>query len=151
MFSDPVSSSTLPHGIFIVSFTHALLLQGSELFTVTVILRSFCLPHGMVGHLLQNSTMYIFMQQSILIQLQHRIFSFNNYVDSTSTLDIFIQRLYSFNFNPGYFCVRQIFIQLRRPKLCFMKRIYIFNFNKKKYIFIQQNIFIQLFKFPDID
>jgi len=28
--------------------------------------------------------------------------------------------------------------------------IYIFNFNKKN-IFIHQNIFIQLFKFPDID
>ena len=37
----------IAHGIFIVSFTHALLLQGSELFTVTVILRSFCLLHGL--------------------------------------------------------------------------------------------------------
>ena len=87
---------------------------------------------NMVGRLLQNSTMYICMQQSILIQLQHRIFSFNDYIDSTSTLDIFIQRLYSFNFNTGYFCARQIFIQLQRPKLCFRKRIYIFNFNKRK-------------------
>ena len=86
---------------------------------------------SMVGRLLQNSTMYICMQRSILIQLQHRIFSFNDNIDSTSTLDIFIQRLYSFNFNTGYSCARQIFIQLQRPKLCFMKRIYLFNFNKK--------------------
>ena len=106
---------------------------------------------SMVGHLLQNSTMYICMQQSILIQLQHRIFSFNDYIDSTSTLDIFIQRLYSFNFNKGYFCARQIFIQLQRPKLCFMKRIYNYIQLQQKNIFIQQNIFIQLFKFLDID
>ena len=72
------------------------------------------------------------------------------YIDSTSTQDIFIQRLYSFNFNTGHFCARQIFIQLQHPKLYFMKGIYIFYFNKKN-IFIQQNIFIQLFKFLDIN
>ena len=55
-------------------------------------------------------------------------------IQRSSTLDIFIQRLYSFNFNTGYFCARQIFIQLQRPKLCFMKRIYLFNFNQKKKI-----------------
>ena len=67
---------------------------------------------SMVGRLLQNSTMYICMQQSILIQLQHRIFSFNDNIDSTSTLDIFIQRLYSFNFNTGYsVCKKNIFSQ----------------------------------------
>ena len=69
----------------------------------------------MVGRLLQNSTMYICMQQSTSIQLQNRIVSLNDYIHSTSTLDIFIQRLYSFNFNTGYFCARQIFIQLQRP------------------------------------
>ena len=53
------------------------------------------------------------------------------YIDSTSTQDIFIQRLYWVNFNTGYFCAKQIFIQLQQ-----------------KNIFIQQNIFIQLFKFP---
>lgn len=54
------------------------------------------------------------------------------YIDSTSTQHIFIQRLYSFNFNRGYFCARQIFIQLQRPKLCFMKRIYIYSTSTKK-------------------
>ena len=54
------------------------------------------------------------------------------YIDPTSTQDILIQRLYWFNFDTGYFCARQIFIQLQRPKLCFRKRIYIFNFNKWK-------------------
>ena len=67
------------------------------------------------------------------------------YIDSILTQDIFIQQLYWFNFNtgyfhsrtifiqlpPGYFCGRQIFIQLQRPKLCFMKRIHFFSFNKK--------------------
>ena len=65
------------------------------------------------------------------------------YIDSTSgyfhSTTILIQLQYGL-----------IFIQLHRPKLCFMKRLCLFNFNKK-YIFIQQNIFIQLFKFPDID
>ena len=48
------------------------------------------LPCNMVGRLLQNSEMYICMQQSILIQLQHRIFSFNDYIESTSTRAIFV-------------------------------------------------------------
>ena len=63
------------------------------------------------------------------------------YIDSTSTQHIFIQRLYSFNFNRGYFCARQIFIQLQRPKLCFMKRIYIFNFNKNRFSFNKTYLF----------
>ena len=93
----------LPHGIFIVSFTHALLLEGSQLFTVTVILRSICLPH-VYGW-------------PFVAKLLNVYFCATIYIDSTSTLDIFIQRLYSFNFNTGYFCARQIFIQLQRPKL----------------------------------
>ena len=98
---------------------------------------------SMVGRLLQYSTMYICMQQSILIQIHHRIFSFNAYIHSTSTRALFIQQISSFNFNTGYFCARRIFIQLQRPKLRFMERIYLFNFNKN--IFMQQNIFIELF------
>ena len=50
------------------------------------------------------SNVYLFAtKQSILIQLQHRIFSFNDYIDSTSILDIFIQGLYSFNFRWAIF------------------------------------------------
>ena len=108
--------------------------------------KTYCIIKIMVGHLLQNSTIHICMQQSILIQLQHRIFSFNGYIHSTSTRALFIQQLiflYSFNFNTGYFCASRIFIQLLRLKLCFMERIYLFKF--KKNIFIQQKIFIQLF------
>ena len=56
------------------------------------------------------------------------------HIDSTSTQDIFIQQLSWVNFNTGYFCAKQIFIQLQQ-----------------KNIFIEQNIFIQLFKFPDIE
>ena len=51
--------------------------------------------------------------------------------NSTSTQDVFIQRLYSLNFRMGYFCARRIFIQLQRRKLCYTKRIYLFNFNKE--------------------
>ena len=53
----------------------------------------------MVGRLLQNSTMYICMQQSMSIQLQHSIFSFKDYIHSTSTGAIFVQDKYLFNFN----------------------------------------------------
>ena len=71
-------------------------------------------PLNMVGRLLQNSTMYICMQQywfkfntgyfhsttiytgylhstTIFIQLQHWIFSFNDYIHSTSTRAVFVQ------------------------------------------------------------
>ena len=89
----------------------------------------------MVGRLLQNLTMYICMQESILNQIQHRISSFNDYIHSTSTRTIFGQDKYLFNFNTDYFWARQIFIQLKRPKLCFRKRIYLFNFNKKIFSF----------------
>ena len=107
------------------------------------VLPTNCRCETMVGRLLQSSTMYICMQQSILIQLQHGIFSFNDYIHSTSTRALFSQQIYSLNFKTGYFCARRIFIQLQPPKLRFLERIYLFNFNKN--IFIQQNIFIQLF------
>ena len=100
----------------------------------------------MVGRLLQNSTLYICMQQSILIKLQYRIFSFNGYIHSTSTQDTFcIQRLYSFNFNTGYFCSRQIVIQLQRPKLCLWnKHIYLTSTKKKKHFHSSKHIYSTL-------
>lgn len=57
----------------------------------------------MVGRLLQNSTMYISMQQSISIQLQHWIFLFNDYTHSTSTGAIFVQDKCLFDYNPKLF------------------------------------------------
>ena len=42
---------------------------------------------------------YICLQQSILIQLQHWIFSFNDYIHSTSTRAIFVQDKCLFNFD----------------------------------------------------
>ena len=87
----------------------------------------------MVGRLLQNSAMYICMQQSIFIQLQHRIFSFNDYIHSTSTGALFLQQLYSFNFNTGYFCARRIFIQLQQ-----------------KYFHSTKHIHSTIRKFPDL-
>ena len=95
-------------------------------------------PPPMVGRLLQNSTMYICIQQSrywfnfnfnrgyfqsttILIQLQHGLFLWKTNIYSTSTPKVI-------------FYETNIFIQLQQ-----------------KNIFVQQNIFIQLFKFPDID
>ena len=72
------------------------------------------------------------------------------YIDSTSTQDIFIQRPYSFNFNTGYFCARQKFYSTSTPKVMLYEANIIYS-TLKKNIFIQQDIFIQLFKFPDID
>ena len=104
----------------------------------------------MVGRLLQNSTMYICIQQSIS--------------DSTSTQDIFSQRLYSFNFNTRYFHSTTILIQLQHGLFLWKTNIYststpkvifyetnIFIQLQQKNIFVQQNIFIKFFKFLDID
>ena len=77
-----------------------------------------------------NFNIWYFHSMTSFIQLQHLIFSFNDFIHSTSTQDIFIQWLHSFNFNTGYFCARRIFIQLQRPKLRFIERTYLFNFNK---------------------
>ena len=97
-----------------------------------------------------------FTEESQILQWIKRhgwpfVVKFNNvylygtiYIDSTSTQDIFMQRLYSFNFNTGYFCARQILIQLQRPKLCFIKRIYIFNFNKRKIFHLTKHIYSTL-------
>ena len=72
---------------------------------------------------------------------QNGLFSFNDYIHSTShRLCLFDKYIHSTST-----CARRIhvFIQLQRPKLCFTEQIYLFNFNKN--IFIQQNIFSQLF------
>ena len=79
--------------------------------------------------------MHICMQQSIFIQLQHWIFSFNDYIHSTSTRAIFVQDKYLFNFNAQSYV------------LC-NEYIYPTTTND---IFIQPNIFMQLFRFSDID
>ena len=86
------------------------------------------------------------------------------YIDSTSTQDIFSQRLYSFNFNTRYFHSTTILIQLQHGLFLWKTNIYststpkvifyetnIFIQLQQKNIFVQQNIFIQLFKFLDID
>ena len=94
----------------------------------------------MVGRLLQNSTMYICMQQGILIRLQHRIFSFNDYIHSTSTNILFIQQYFVYSTN--------IFVQEE----------YLFNFNSQSYVLWNEYIYSTskhihstLRKFPDID
>ena len=69
------------------------------------------------------------MQQSILIQLQHRIFSFNDYIDSTQ-------------FNTGYFHSMTIFIQLQHGLLFCKTNIY--STSTPKVMLYETNIFIQL-------
>ena len=73
--------------------------------------------------------------------------------------------LYWFNFNTGYFHSKTIFIQLQHrlflcktniyststPKVMIYETNIYIQLQRKKNIFTQQNIFIQLFKFPDID
>ena len=66
------------------------------------------------------------------------------FIDSTSTQDIFIQRLYWFNFDTGYF------VNFNAQSYVLWNE-YIYSTSTKKNIFIQQNIFIQFFKFPEID
>ena len=97
------------------------------------------------------------MQQSIFIQLQHRIFSFNKYIHSTSTQNIFIQRLYSFNFNK--------YIDSTSTRAIFVQEEYLFNFNAQSYVLwneyiyststkifsFNKNIHSTLRKFPDIE
>ena len=109
-----------------------------------------CNVQNVVGRLLQNSTMYICIQQSILIQLQHRIFSFHDYIYSSSTQDIFIQRLHSFNFNTGYcLCKKNIYLT-SKPKVTFYGTN-IFIQLQQKHFHSTQHIYSTLRKFPDID
>ena len=75
--------------------------------------------NNMVGRLLQNSTIYICMQQSILIQLQHWLFSFNNYIHSTSTRAIFVQGKYLLNFNAQSYVLRNEYIYSTSTKKYF--------------------------------
>ena len=72
-----------------------------------------------------------------MIQLEHRIFSFNDYIHSTSTRAIFVQDKYLFDFNAQSYVLWNEYIYSTSAK--------------KKTILIQQNLFIQLFKFPNID
>ena len=74
---------------------------------------------SIVGHLLQNLTMYICMQQSTLIQLHHRISSFTNYN-------------YSFNFNNGYF---------QHGYFCARRILILFHFNTQSYILWNEYIY----------
>ena len=76
-----------------------------------------------------------FLSTTILIQLQHWIFSFNDYIHSTSAgLFLCKTNIYSTSTPKVMFYDTNIFLQLQQ-----------------KNSLIQQNIFTQLFKFPDID
>ena len=82
------------------------------------------------------NNVYICMQQSILIQLQHRIFSFNYYIDSTSTRAIFVQKRPTIYFdvlcdlllNKNYACFSKLCQKLRwndrlRPTLTTLAKL----------------------------
>ena len=79
---------------------------------------------------------------AVCCKIQQCIFVCNN-IDSTSTQDIFIQRLYSFNFNTGYFHSTTIKITHSTSTLdIFIQRLYSLNFNTG--YFYSTTIFIQL-------
>ena len=79
----------------------------------------------------------------MFIQLQHRMFSFNDYIHSTSTRALFIQQICSFNFNRAIFVQEEYLFDFNAQSYIFMEQTYLFNFNKS--IFIQQFIYCQLF------
>ena len=64
------------------------------------------------------------------------------YIDSTSTQHIFIQRLYWFNFNTGYFHSTTLFIQLQH--VLFLCKTNIYSTSTPKVMFYETNIYIQL-------
>ena len=76
------------------------------------------------------------------------------YIDSTSTQDIFIQRLYIdstfHSTSAGLFLCKTNIYSTSTPKVMFYETNVFIQLQQNNSL-IQQNIFIQLFKFPDID
>ena len=102
---------------------------------------------SMVGRLLQNSTMYICMQQSILIQLQHSMFSFNDYIDSTSKLDISFDDYIFIQFQHGPFLCKTNIYSTSMPKVMFYEANIGIQLQRKKYFHSTKHIYSTL-QFP---